>query len=433
MPSSSHMPQNSGRYLSRMQRGISDYNDVPRTFDVLSFHAKGDGVSDDTKAFEAAWQQACQVDSSILSVPSGYTFLLGPITFSGPCRPGITFQVDGTIVAPNDLSAWGASNNLLQWLNFKKLNDMVLQGTPSKGLIDGRGALWWAPKTGSRKLSTSEFGRRLSSSSTRPTAVRFYGSTNVTVQDITIVDSPQTHLKFDSCWNVLVSHVYISSPASSPNTDGIHLQNTQNTAIRSSYLRTGDDCVSIQTGCANVIISDLICGPGHGISIGGLGEGGSKACVSNISVTDTFIHNSLNGVRIKTWQGGSGSVKKISFSNISVSNVSNAIIIDQFYCNSKSCQNKTSAVSITDVSYRSIRGTYFATSAIHFACSDTIPCTEIVLDDIELLTFSPRQTVNPVFCWNSFGQIYSGSIPKIFCLQSGEPRRNRVETGSETC
>lgn len=64
----------------------------------------------------------------------------------------------------------------------------------------------------------------------------------------------------------------------------------------------GDDCVSIQTGCTNVYVHDVNCGPGHGISIGGLGKDNSKACVSNITVRDIIMHNTMNGVRIKTWQ-----------------------------------------------------------------------------------------------------------------------------------
>lgn len=37
-------------------------------------------------------------------------------------------------------------------------------------------------------------------------------------------------------------------------------------------ITTGDDCVSIQTGCSGVYIHNVNCGPGHGISIGGLGR-----------------------------------------------------------------------------------------------------------------------------------------------------------------
>lgn len=64
----------------------------------------------------------------------------------------------------------------------------------------------------------------------------------------------------------------------------------------------GDDCVSIQTGCSNVYVHNVNCGPGHGISIGSLGKDNTKACVSNITVRDVMMHNTMNGVRIKTWQ-----------------------------------------------------------------------------------------------------------------------------------
>lgn len=66
----------------------------------------------------------------------------------------------------------------------------------------------------------------------------------------------------------------------------------------------GDDCISIQTGCTGVYVHNVNCGPGHGISIGGLGKDGTKACVSNVTVRDSTIKNTLNGVRIKTWQVG---------------------------------------------------------------------------------------------------------------------------------
>ena len=69
-----------------------------------------------------------------------------------------------------------------------------------------------------------------------------------------------------------------------------------------TYFCSGDDCVSVQTGCSNVYIHNINCGPGHGISIGSLGKDNTRACVSNITVRDVKIQDSLTGVRIKTWQ-----------------------------------------------------------------------------------------------------------------------------------
>lgn len=47
-------------------------------------------------------------------------------------------QLDGTIVAPTKANVWG--RGLLQWLEFTKLVGITIQG---KGVIDGRGSVWW--------------------------------------------------------------------------------------------------------------------------------------------------------------------------------------------------------------------------------------------------------------------------------------------------
>ncbi|BAT99503.1 hypothetical protein VIGAN_10095000 [Vigna angularis var. angularis] len=136
----------------------------------------------------------------------------------------------------------------------------------------------------------------------KPTAIRFYSSNSVTVRDIRIINSPLCHLKFDNSKGIEVDNITISSPENSPNTDGIHLQNTQDVEIQRSIIATGDDCVSIQTGCSNIHVHHINCGPGHGISLGGLGKDKSAACVSDIIVEDISMKNTLYGARIKTWQ-----------------------------------------------------------------------------------------------------------------------------------
>ncbi|QCD77077.1 polygalacturonase [Vigna unguiculata] len=96
----------------------------------------------------------------------------------------------------------------------------------------------------------------------------------------------------------------------------VHIENTNDVKIYNSVISDGDDCVSIGAGCHDVDIKNITCGPGHGISIGSLGNHNSRACVSNITVRDSVIKVSDNGVRIKTWQGGSGTVSGVTFSNI---------------------------------------------------------------------------------------------------------------------
>ena len=167
-------------------------------------------------------------------------------------------------------------------------------------------------------------------------------------------------------------------------------------------------------------------------TIGSLGVHNTRACVSNITVRNARTLNSDNGVRIKTWQGGMGAVSGITFDTVAMENVRNCIIIDQYYCLSKSCENETTAVFVSGVSYAGIRGTYDARSPpIHFGCSDAVPCTNITLSDVELLPAS-GVTVDDPFCWNVYGSAAAPTVPPVACLMEGVPR-NVEENSSLKC
>lgn len=158
-------------------------------------------------------------------------------------------------------------------------------------------------------------------------------------------------------------------------------------------------------------------------SIGSLGNHNSRACVKNITVSNTIIRHSDNGVRIKTWQGGSGSVSAVTFKDIHMDTVRNPIFIDQYYCLTKECLNQTSAVLVSDILYTNIKGTYDSRSRpIRFACSDSIPCTNLTLAEVELLPSAGNTFLDP-FCWNAYGDSQTPTIPPISCLLEGLPRR----------
>ncbi|XP_076889604.1 polygalacturonase At1g48100-like [Bidens hawaiensis] len=375
-------------------------------FNVLDYGAKGDGKSDDTKAFQAAWANACKAEASMMIVPSGYKFLVGPTSFTGSnCRKNIIFQLDGTILAPTSSKAWYYFDH---WLEFTNLEGFTIQG---KGTFDGRGSVWWT-----KQVTVSKVDKRQTS---KPTALMFAGGSKVTITGITIQNSPQFHVTFDSCDGVLVHDISISSPGDSPNTDGIHLRDSKNVVIHHTNLACGDDCISIQTGCTNILVHDVNCGPGHGISIGSLGIDGNTACVSNVTVRNINIHGTMTGVRIKTWQGAKGLVRGVSFSNIQVSEVEFPIMIDQYYCDHSICENRTSAISIVDVAYENIKGTY-TVQPMHLSCSDSKPCMNLKLSNIELKPKPNGHRMSEPFCWQAFGELNAPIVPELDCLQEGK-------------
>lgn len=70
-------------------------------------------------------------------------------------------------------------------------------------------------------------------------ALTFYQCTNLGVNNLKIENSQQIHLSFEKCRNVGVSNIVINSPEKSPNTDGIHVTQTQNIQISSCTIATG--------------------------------------------------------------------------------------------------------------------------------------------------------------------------------------------------
>jgi len=182
----------------------------------------------------------------------------------------------------------------------------------------------------------------------------------------------------------------------------------------------------ILRACAYLTDSALIC------SIGSLGKQNSHACVANITVRNAIFKHSNNGIRIKTWQGGLGSVSSITFDNIRMDTVRNPIIIDQYYCPSKLCTNQTANIFISDISYSGIKGTYDIRSPpIHLGCSDSVPCTNITLADVELLPAQGYVLSDP-FCWNVYGASQTLTIPPVACLLEGLPK-SIMEYDAEKC
>ncbi|XP_074311786.1 polygalacturonase At1g48100-like isoform X1 [Silene latifolia] len=394
-------------------------------YDVMSLGAIGDGVTDDTAAFKSAWDTACQIENAKVLAPKGFTFLLQPLIFTGPCKSGLVFQVEGTIVPPDGPNSWPKKMSKKQWIIFYRAHGLAFQGS---GLIDGRGEKWWnLPCKPHKGVSGSTNNAGPCDS---PVAIRFFGTTNLTVRGVKFINSPEFHIRFDACQSVHVDSLFIKSPGNSPNTDGIHVENTVDVTIHNSVISNGDDCISIGAGSHNLDIKNVTCGPSHGISIGSLGVRNSRACVSNITVTNCFIKHSDNGVRIKTWQGGSGSVSDITFNNIKMDTVRNPVMIDQYYCLSKNCSNSTSAVSIASISYSNIKGTYDTRSPpVHLACSDSVPCTKITITDLDLLpalatgsvSTSKYGSLAQPFCWNAYGSLGASTVPPVYCLLEGLP------------
>ncbi|KQJ84052.1 hypothetical protein BRADI_5g18370v3 [Brachypodium distachyon] len=364
-----------------------------RAFSVVNFGARGDGTTDDTKAFEQAWAATCGArgPSATLHVPANRSFLVGPTTFHGPCTSArVTVQVLGTITAPPSTSAaWKWSD---YWLMFQQVRGLTVTGG-SAGVLDGRGQTWWPRKC-------------------KRNALKLVSCDGLELSYLSSKDSPQMHIVVSTSRGVNMTHLTITAPGDSPNTDGIHLDRSEGVQITGSTIGTGDDCVSIGSGTRFVTVDGLVCGPGHGVSVGSLGRKGSNAAVEYIDVRNVHFINTSNGARIKTWLGGQGYARSISFTDIKFTNVDHPVVINQFYVD-RAIQSM-GGVAIRNITYTNLNGTSSQKTAVAFDCSESGSCTGIHVNSMAITGTDGQATV--ARCQNVQGDTSGNVSPHIPCL-----------------
>ncbi|CAD6333017.1 unnamed protein product [Miscanthus lutarioriparius] len=364
------------------------------------FGAVGDGIANDTQALLDAWTAACtSSEEAVLAVPVGKAYRIWPVQLSGPCKKKLKLLISGAIVAPSSPDEWDGRDPM-KWLYIYGVDGLSVSGG---GTIDGMGQQWWASTCKRKKTQPCYSGPR-------PKAVHFEECRGVSVQGVTLQNAQQFQLTFTRCSFVKASFLRVIAPADSPNTDGIHLNDTSHVHITDNLISTGDDCVSMVGNCSDVHVKDISCGPGHGISIGSLGKNRTTDVVENVRVDTCLLTNTTNGVRIKSWQGGMGFARDLRFENIVMKNVSNPIIVDQYYCDQPTpCANQTQAVEVRKVEFANIRGTSATAQAISIACSDTVPCRELKLANVNLTVEGGGRAT--ALCYRASGKSVGTVVP----------------------
>ncbi|CAJ1953079.1 unnamed protein product [Sphenostylis stenocarpa] len=340
-----------------------------RVFHISRYGAALEG--DITQALTNAWSDACaSTTSSKVVIPRG-TYNLKQIEFKGPCLAPIEVQADGTIQAPQDPNQL---NGDTQWIKFTYIDFLTLSGA---GTFDGQGTIAWnqnnCAKTKDCKKLSMNFG--------------FGFLNNTIVRDITSKDSKNFHVNVLGCNNITFTNFNVIAPATSPNTDGIHIGRSTQVNITDTNIATGDDCISLGDGSKQITVLNVTCGPGHGISVGSLGKYPNEEPVEGVIVRNCTFNNTDNGVRIKTWPDTpvTTTVTDMHFEDIKMVNVKNPIIIDQEYCPWNQCTKQSpSKVKISKVTFKNIIGTSATEEGVVLICSSGVPCEDVMLTDIDL-------------------------------------------------
>lgn len=332
---------------------------------VRRFGARGDGVNNDTASVEAA----------IMACPEGGTvyldagdYLCAPIFLKSNIR--IHLDEGARILGLADRSAYPVLPGMVRGDEyFADMSDCpeydfgTWEGNPldcfaslitgigvenvkiyGKGTIDGNAAAgdWWKdPKI--KRIAW------------RPHVVFLERCRNVTLQGITVCNSPSwTILPFYS-EDINILELMIRNPDNSPNTDGIDPESSVNVNIIGTDISVGDDCIAIKSGkyymalnhykrTEHIIVRNCLLNHGHGsVTVGSECAGG----VTDVHVDRCIFRETDRGLRIKTRRGrGARSVlDEILFENIKMDHVRMPFTINMYYfCDpdghSEYCQSK---------------------------------------------------------------------------------------------
>lgn len=192
----------------------------------------------------------------------------------------------------------------------------------SGAVIDFGGASWWD-------------GEGSNGGKTKPKAFYAHDLTNSVIENLSVKNTPVQFMSINGASNLQVNDVTMDNSAGTAeghNTDAFDIGSSTGVYITGANIQNQDDCLAINSG-TDISFTGGTCTGGHGLSIGSVG-GRDDNTVENVSISNSKIKDSQNGVRIKTISGDTGTVKNITYSDITLSGITKyGIVIEQDYEN----------------------------------------------------------------------------------------------------
>jgi polygalacturonase len=400
---------------------------------IPSKYGSSNGTADDSPAISAAFAE-CAKDSTVVFSEGVDYLVLNPISATN--LSNVEIRMSGNLHLPQNVTYIQTLYNQtaddtyatsLSWFTFSGPNiDYIGTSNVSDGWINSYGQAWWDaniyPGTGlvSRPhlmSFTTTDGSMRHFKSRKPIAwnIQLSGN-NIDVSD-TIIDAYSTTGSFPF------------------NTDGFDVGAT-NVRITNSVIFNGDDAIAVQSGAHDILFQGGTIGyQSHGMSIGSLGQDQATFDnVTNVHFDDITAINTVYAARFKSYQGGQGIAKNITWSNIRTYNVTFPIFVTQSYIDQGGSQTQlqsggttnrpnNSSVIMEDFTWKDFTGTIntFApgdgscvtdpcwynvglpnlqhTEAVIIECNTNSSCNNFALENIQIF---PQSLAAPtVVCINA--------------------------------
>ena len=227
---------------------------APFIANVVSYGAKGDGVTLDTPAFVAAIADIAAHGGGVLYLPptAASRYVIAPINLTSNLElrlddvtllasnrhSSVCHFDDWDVIAP--LPNYGRGRDfpgprftsLLHGYNLT--NVRITSNSTKWGVIDGQGEQWW------------NCVKNLTLQITPGHLVEFLWSSNIEIDHLVLVNSTFWFTHIWSSEYFYFHDMRVEAPIRSTNTDGVTPDATSHVLIENFEANTGDDCVSIK-------------------------------------------------------------------------------------------------------------------------------------------------------------------------------------------
>lgn len=282
-------------------------------FNVRDFGAVGDGTTLDMAAMQKAIDACAAAGGGTVLIPKG-DYLTGTLVL----KTGVTLQLDAaaTVWGSTDLAHYPEHIPAFRsYTDEYTVRSLVYAESVERVAIVGRGTF-----NGNGRSFPGPY-------LVRPYMFRFITCKFVTIEGITLRDSPMWVQHYLACEDVRISGVTVRSPDANKNNDGIDIDSCRRVVIEGCNIHAEDDAICLKSTselpCADVVITNcVISSYCNAFKLGTESVGGFQ----NITFSNSTIYNTrLAGVAIETVDGGD--LERITVSNIVMDGVGAPIFL----------------------------------------------------------------------------------------------------------
>ena len=300
-------------FLAWMAVAVSTQN----IYDILTFGAKGDGVTDDAVAIQKAIDRCSAEGGGVVLLPRNHVFLSGPVELKSNVE--LHLEATATLKAnPNEsiyqLSAFGENRGEgMLWLWAKDAENISITG---KGTIHGNGIAFMGAELEDsyelKPLADQTFDPR-------PHVLTLTNVRNLTIRDVTIKEGAYWTVHLIGCNEAVIDGINLLNNLKIRNGDGIDLDHSKNVRIANCHITSGDDCICLKNrrefeqygSCHDIVVTNCVMSSRScAIKIGSE----NMDSIYNVMFDNCIITGSNRGLGIQNRD--EGTVTDVVFSNI---------------------------------------------------------------------------------------------------------------------